>query len=171
MQWNLLVWITFEAHHCEWKSLAEGQNWLPGRCASGRPRGDLWRDSSYTLVPLHLWRNLNIEMFKYAHSYALSFHILIFRLWCISYYHVKRKLTVLGQGESSQWRMWRIFSSLELVYASSQILSYFATSSYEQLPGFLYKLIMCKMLYSPSTNFIKMKKAEKSLIHLWKMIH
>lgn len=35
-----------------------------------------------------------------------------------------------GHGESSQCLMWRIFSSLERLYASSQILSYLATSSW-----------------------------------------
>lgn len=34
-----------------------------------------------------------------------------------------------GHGESSQCLMWRIFSSLERAYASSQILSYLAISS------------------------------------------
>lgn len=46
-----------------------------------------------------------------------------------TFYYELQDFSSPGHGESSQCRMCKIFSSLELVYASSQILSYLATSS------------------------------------------
>lgn len=99
-------------------------SWRSGQCAAGPPPPVQWGQSSCSWARPLPWKNLKRARDGFSPAAGTES------------FHRKRRKKIQserehlpGQGESSQGRMCKIFSSLELVYASSHILSYLATSS------------------------------------------